>query len=78
LTGRDDDTTQPAWTLPMHFRPADFLAIDFVPVWTDTIGDYDLGLLFFWRYVFLKAGYRWLVRPAESLEGPYGGVTICF
>jgi hypothetical protein len=42
------------------------------------VSDYDLAALLGWRYVSLKAGYRWVSSPRESLNGPYAGLSLRF
>ena len=38
--------------------------------------DYDVAALLTWRNVSLKAGYRWVASPHESLAGPYAGLSL--
>ncbi len=67
-------------TAPVLFHPAPYLGVEFRPSWFDLSGnwssDYDLALLLGWRYVSLKAGYRWTRSDHESLDGPQAGVSF--
>ena len=75
-----DENTGFSFTSPLIFRPEGLLALEFRPAWADvngtSIADYDVSLLFGPRYTFLRAGYRWVESDTESLNGPYGGISL--
>jgi hypothetical protein len=67
-------------TLPLLWHPKDFFGIEFRPLWStineNDIQDYDLSVLLGWRYCSVRAGYRWVRSPNESLDGPQLGASI--
>lgn len=67
-------------TLPLLWHPKDFFGIEFRPLWStineNDIQDHDLSVLLGWRYCSLRAGYRWVRSPSESLDGPHIGVSM--
>jgi hypothetical protein len=67
-----------SFTLPIRYHPAGGCGIEFRPAWSDQVSEYDLALLAGFKYVSLKAGYRWLRTPGEALDGPYAGLSISF
>lgn len=69
-------TTRLACSLPFLICPNARWAVEFRPMWSDRVSDYDLAVLWTRSYVALKAGYRWLDSPGESLDGPYAGLSF--
>jgi len=67
-------------TVPILYHPTDFYGLEFRPVWSsineNDIQDFDLAVLFGWRYASVKAGYRWLRSPHQSLDGPEIGIAL--
>lgn len=67
-------------TIPFLVRIRDWLLVEFRPAWSEVndtrIDKYELDVLFNWRSVALKTGYRWLESPNESLNGPFVGLSI--
>ncbi len=67
-------------TVPVLYHPTDFYGFEFRPVWSsineNDIQDFDLAVLFGWRYASIKAGYRWLRSPHQSLDGPEIGIAL--
>jgi hypothetical protein len=57
-------------------HPHPNFGVEFRPAWSDRVSDYDLGVLITWRYASLKTGYRWVLTPHESLNGPYVGLSF--
>lgn len=72
----DQHTTRFALTLPVLVHPLENWGIEFRPTWADRITDYDAAIMLTWEYFSLKAGYRWLHTPNESLDGPYMGISL--
>ena len=72
-------------TAPVLIHPWEFLGLEFRPAWAgvndNVVQDYDLSLLAGWRFVSVRAGYRWTILddahfraaaiPEEDLWGPY-------
>jgi hypothetical protein len=73
--GRD---TRFSLTVPVRIYPTDWLGIEIRPAWADNVTDCDIALLLTAPYVSLKAGYRWVSSPTESLNGPYAGLAVHF
>jgi len=65
-----------SWTLPLRVQPMENVGIEFRPAWVDSVSDYDLAVLLHYHYTSLKVGYRWLVSGAETLSGPYAGLSV--
>ena len=67
-------------TVPVLIHPSDHYGFEFRPVWSsineNDIQDFDVAVLFGWRYVSVKAGYRWVRSPHQSLDGPEMGVSL--
>jgi len=75
-----DDEGGFALTLPfrIHFHPG--IGLEYRPSWVfpneTTVNDQDLALILGRRHAFLRLGYRWLWNDAETLSGPYAGVSL--
>jgi hypothetical protein len=76
----EEDHSGGSLMMALLIYPLDRLGVEFRPTWawiggraTDT---YDLGMFFRSRYGSLKGGYRWVLSPGETLNGPYVG--MCF
>ncbi|MFO7535051.1 MAG: hypothetical protein R6X19_05115 [Kiritimatiellia bacterium] len=67
-----------SFTLPIRYRPPGSYGIEFRPAWSEQVSEYDLALLAGYKYIYFKAGYRWLRAPGEALDGPYAGLSISF
>lgn len=69
-----------SWTIPVLVQPLDWLLVEFRPMWSrvdgSRIDEYELGALFNWNFVAIKAGYRWTHSPSESLDGPFVGLSL--
>jgi hypothetical protein len=69
-----------SFTTPLLYHPSEHFGVEFRPVWSNlegsTIQDYDLAMLLGWRYVSLKAGYRWFLSNTASLNGPELGLVL--
>lgn len=78
ILDREQRTDRFSFTVPLLFHPAPGCGIEFRPAWSEDISEYDLGLLAGWKFVSLRAGYRWLHDPGETLEGPYAGLSAHF
>ncbi len=74
----------PALTLPVQIYPADWWGVEIRPAWArineKTISDYDVSLSAGYRFLQLRAGYRWFWVQQEGhwLDGPYAGISISF
>lgn len=79
LSGDGDDEGGFALTLPVrvHFDPG--IGFEYRPSWIfpneTTVNDQDLALVLGRRHAFLRLGYRWLWNDAETLSGPYVGIS---
>ena len=51
------------------------MGIEIRPAWAENVTDVDVALLLTLGPSSLKAGYRWIEHPHESLNGPYAGVS---
>jgi len=70
-------TNRGAITFPILIHPqGSHLGVEFRPAWAESIGDYDLALMYSFTYSSLKAGYRWVESPNASLSGPYVGLSF--
>lgn len=69
-------SNQSVWTFPVLVQATDTIGVEFRPAWEDSLSDYDLGLVFSYRYVSLKTGYRWFVSPDKTLSGLYAGISL--
>jgi len=65
-----------SWTLPILIQSTDHFGVEFRPAWAERLNDYDLAMLYHTRHLSLKAGYRWMITPHDSLNGPYAGVSM--
>lgn len=69
-----------SFTVPVLFQPNEIIGIELRPAWTQISGngiaDYDIALLFGWRYISFRMGYKSLRAPGASLNGPYIGVSL--
>lgn len=82
------DDSSAALTFPLKYHPTDWLGVEFRPAWYQAdfagiefdIGDYDLSASLGYRWVQLRAGYRWLWFSSigHMLDGPYAGVSFSF
>jgi len=67
-------------TAPVLFHPSHSFGLEFRPVWStineNDIQDFDLAVLAGWRYASLRAGYRWVRSPNQSLDGPHIGISL--
>lgn len=76
----DDRNTGFSFTMPLIAKFIDWLGAEFRPAWSvvndNNIHEYDLGLLLGKQYANVKAGYRWISAGAESLNGPYAGLSL--
>ena len=74
-----DDASGFSGTVPVLFHPWNVLGLEFRPAWAavndNFVGDYDLSLLAGWRFVSLRAGYRWTESGSSSLNGPIFGLA---
>ena len=77
LDGNETDTRFSV-TTPVLIHPAERIGLELRPAWAENFSDYDVALLLGWRYGSAKVGYRWVMSPDESLDGPYVGVSIHF
>jgi hypothetical protein len=77
IDGNDRDTRF-SLTLPVRIYPYDWLGVEVRPAWADGVTDWDVALLLSAPYASLKAGYRWVSSPSESLNGPYVGLAVHF
>ncbi len=77
LTVSGDQTTSSfLFSIPLLIHPSAHWGIELRPAWSDRVSDYDVAALLTWRYASLKAGYRWVRSPHESLDGPYVGLSL--
>lgn len=65
-----------AYTLPVRYQPNEKICLEFRPMWTDEIKDYDAAVLAGFKYFSVKAGYRWVATSGTSLNGSYIGVSL--
>lgn len=72
----DRATSRGLLSLPVLLRVDDNWGFEFRPAWADRFSDYDAALMFTWKYSSVKAGYRWVNSPGESLDGPYVGFSV--
>jgi hypothetical protein len=49
--------------------------LEYRPAWADGVNDYDVALLYTKGAVSFKGGYRWVISPHDSLNGPYLGMS---
>jgi hypothetical protein len=68
-----------SFALPMRWQFVEGLGVEYRPVWSTIdetrIYDNDLALVLGWRYLYLRAGYRWFYHAEESLSGPQVGIS---
>lgn len=74
----DEENTRSIFTTPVLWYPGRHFGFEYHPVWSTGIRRHDLSVLFRMDYVSLKLGYRWMVAPDESLNGPVVGASIRF
>ena len=72
----EDTTTRLACSLAVLVCPNEHWGMEFRPAWANGVSDYDLAVMWTWPYASLKAGYRWIDSPDESLDGPYVGLSL--
>jgi hypothetical protein len=76
----DDRNTGYSFTMPLLAKFNGWLGAEFRPAWSvvndNNINEYDLSLLLGKRYAGVKVGYRWISAGAESLNGPYAGLSL--
>ena len=64
----------------MLLQPSDYLGIQLRPAWAtingNAVTDCDLSVLLGRRYLFFRVGYRWVKNELQTLEGPYGGISL--
>ncbi|MDF7825851.1 hypothetical protein P4B35_17610 [Pontiellaceae bacterium B12227] len=84
------DDSSVAVTLPLKYHPTDWLGFEFRSAWYEAdysgyvfnIGDYDLSACLGYRYIQLRAGYRWLWFSRSDNgrynDGPYAGLSLSF
>lgn len=65
-----------AYTLPVRYQPNEKVCLEFRPMWTDDIKDYDAAVLAGFKYFSVKAGYRWVETSGTSLNGSYIGISL--
>jgi hypothetical protein len=71
--------TQFSCALPVRVNLMNWAGLEFRPAWTKGVDDYDASLLLGWRYVSLKAGYRWVsAARGAHLDGPHAGLAVRF
>ncbi|MDI6774274.1 MAG: hypothetical protein QME60_02610 [Verrucomicrobiota bacterium] len=69
-----------SFALPMKLHLHEGIGLEYRPVWSTIdetrIYDNDLAVVLGWRYMFLRAGYRWFWHAEESLSGPPVGLSL--
>jgi hypothetical protein len=75
-SGKGENSSSFAVTLPVLLHPWDFAGLEFRPAWAHNVSDYDLALVTGWRFASVKAGYRWVRTPSYSLDGPYAALCL--
>jgi len=69
-------TVEGSLTTPILYHPLkSHLGIEFRPAWSNLIQDYDLAALYTLHNISVKAGYRAVLSPHDSLSGPYVGLV---
>ncbi len=67
-------------TAPVFYHPSDHYGFEFRPVWSsvneNSVQDFDVAALFGSRYASIRVGYRWVMSPHKSLDGPEIGVSL--
>lgn len=67
-------------TVPVLFHPSEFFGFEFRPAWSsineNSIQDREFAIVLGARYVSIKAGYRWMRSPHQSLDGPEIGLAM--
>jgi hypothetical protein len=72
----DRSTRRAAVTLPVLIHPSSTAwGLEYRPAWADGVNDYDVALLYTKGAVSFKGGYRWVISPHDSLNGPYLGMS---
>ena len=74
----EQTNTKFCFTMPLLINLGNVAGIEVRPAWTETVSDYDVGILLGWRVMSLKAGYRWVASGDEKLDGPYAGLSVRF
>ena len=72
----EESTTEFLFSLPVLIHPSAHWGMEFRPAWSSSLADYDLAGLLTVRHASLKLGYRWVASRHESLNGPYGGISV--
>ena len=69
-----------AFTMPVIIHPTENFGIEFRPVWSQINGndlrDHTLDVLYDWKYISIKAGYRWQKIANARLNGAHIGVVF--
>lgn len=65
-------------TMPLLIHASEAVGLEFRPVLGEDLKVYDVAVLFGFRYVEWKAGWRWTRSPLESLDGPYFGIALFY
>lgn len=69
-----------SWSVPVLFHPTQYFGFEIRPSWAiindNTISDFDAALVIGPRYLFLRAGYRWVKTGDLALEGGYLGLSL--
>ncbi|MDH4319077.1 MAG: hypothetical protein OEV64_11845 [Desulfobulbaceae bacterium] len=69
-----------SWSVPVVFHPTQYFGFEIRPSWAiikdNTISDFDAALVLGQRYLFLRAGYRWVKTGDVALDGGYLGLSL--
>ncbi|MDD4872302.1 MAG: hypothetical protein PHR77_17255 [Kiritimatiellae bacterium] len=74
----DEDDNRFSFTMPILIHPNKHLGFEFRPAWAGNISEYDIGVFGGCKFVLLKAGYKWLSGPSQTMDGPYAGLSVHF
>lgn len=70
-------TVKDSFTLPILYHPRNsHVGFEIRPAWASRLQDYDAAALFTTGSFSLKAGYRAVLSPHDSLSGPYVGAAF--
>ncbi len=68
--------------LPLRFRFSRGFGADLRSQWIrikgNSVEDYDASAVFGEKSWFVRVGYRWMVAPWETLDGPYAGISYSY
>ena len=78
ISGDEGSNDRFSFTTPILVHPNRYVGVEFRPAWAANVEDYDLALMAGPGFVSVKAGYRWVRSPHESLDGPYVGISVHF